>query len=250
MRLSVDELLKRALKPGYFAARRVVSALVIDRRLGLDTAREVRVADLRLGGPDRLGYEASAWRVLPKILPPDEVTPDEVFLDYGSGKGRVLYQAARQYPFRRVFGVELSEELNTVARANIARSASRLRCPDVEIVTMDATEYRLPDDVSVVYLYNPFRGEVFADVVANVVASLDRRPRQMRVIYRTPLEEEALLGTGRFRLVRTKQGLRPTRAWRRTSSTRMYVSLLTPEGVPGTSRHPVGEAAGRGPGLR
>lgn len=224
----MDEVLKRALKPAYLVARRVLSAHVIDRRLGLDTAREVRVADLRPGDPDRVGYEASSWWVLPRVLPPNEVAPNDVFLDYGSGKGRVLYQAARQYPFRRVIGVELSEELNAVARGNIARNASRLRCRDVEIVTMDAADYRLPDDVSIVYLYNPFKGELFARVVANMVASLDRRPRQMRVIYRTPLEEDALLGTGRFRLVRTVRGVRPTRAWRRTSSTRMYESRLTP----------------------
>ena len=41
------------------------------------------------------------------------------FVDYGSGKGRVLMLAAA-YPFRRILGVEFSESLDRVARDNIA----------------------------------------------------------------------------------------------------------------------------------
>jgi SAM-dependent methyltransferase len=150
------------------------------------------------------------------------VTGDDVFLDYGSGKGRVLFQAARDYPFQRIIGVELSPELNEIAQANIERNRFRLRCPDVQTVAGDAADHQVPDDVSVIYLYNPFRGTTFARVVDNIVASLDRRPRRLRVVYKSPLEEDRLLATGRFRLVRETRGLRPGRQWSRASSTRLY----------------------------
>lgn len=42
----------------------------------------------------------------------------EVFLDYGSGKGRALIMAA-QYPFRRILGVEFSPQLSLIASQNI-----------------------------------------------------------------------------------------------------------------------------------
>ena len=42
------------------------------------------------------------------------------FVDVGSGKGRALLLAS-DYPFREIIGVELSPELDRVARANIAR---------------------------------------------------------------------------------------------------------------------------------
>src|SRR5271166_6630819 len=41
-----------------------------------------------------------------------------VFVDIGSGKGRVLLMAA-DYPFQRVIGVELLPELHRVAQANL-----------------------------------------------------------------------------------------------------------------------------------
>lgn len=60
--------------------------------------------------------------------------------------------------------------------------------------------------MTVAYLNNPFRGELFDAVVEKLLASYDRRPRSLRLIYKTPLEEARLLGTGRVRLVRAEAG--------------------------------------------
>lgn len=45
-----------------------------------------------------------------------------MFLDLGSGKGRMVLSAAR-FPFRRIIGVELSNDLTAIARRNVATSA-------------------------------------------------------------------------------------------------------------------------------
>ena len=42
------------------------------------------------------------------------------FVDVGSGKGRALLLAS-DYPFREIIGIELSHELERIARANIAQ---------------------------------------------------------------------------------------------------------------------------------
>ena len=222
MRQTAIDVLRRTIRPSYRLVRRIVVGQVVDRRQGVDTAAEVNLAQLGFSASEWLGYEASGWRVLPRILPPGEVTEDDVFLDLGSGKGRVLFQAARDYRFGRVIGVELSPDLNEIATANIERNRSRLRCADVQIVTGDAAAYRIPDDVSVIYLYNPFRGPTFSRAVDNVVASLERHPRRLRIVYKSPLEEDRLLGTGRFRLVRERRALRPGGQWSRASATRLY----------------------------
>ena len=141
------------------------------------------------------------------MLNASDIEPDDVFLDLGAGKGRVLYQAAR-YPFRRVIGVEISPLLTVVARQNLARKRRRLRCREIELITMDAAEYEIPDDVTVVYLYHPFIGETFAKVVERLAASLDRRSRHMRVIYASPTQEEMLLGTGLFRTLSERRDRR------------------------------------------
>jgi SAM-dependent methyltransferase len=110
----------------------------------------------------------------------------DVFLDFGSGKGRVVLAAAR-YPFKRVLGVEIVESLNEIARGNIAIARRRLRAP-VEVVTTDATKLDVPDDVTVIYLYNPFLGEVLSSVQKNIERSLIRKPRNLRLYYACPVE--------------------------------------------------------------
>lgn len=212
---------RNRLKLAYLYARRSLSGTLIERRRGIETSREVNLEALGLAGAGRVRYEPSGWLDLRRILPPGELGPDDVFVDLGSGKGRVVLQAAR-HPVKRVVGVELSEELNSVARHNLEASRPRLRCQDVRLVTTDVLDWDVPDDVTVVYIYNAFRGELFDAVLERLLASLDRNPRRMRLMYRTPLEEHRLLATGRARLVRSARGLRPGRAWSRKMSIRMY----------------------------
>ena len=191
---------------------------VVGRFLGrgyTETGDRVMLDRLGLEHPDRVGYSASPWWVLRWLLARSEVRPSDVFVEFGCGKGRIVLEAARRYPFRRVVGVELSPELSDVARGLIARERMSLRCRDVEIETADATEFAVPDDMTYAYLYNPFNGATFAKVCANILASLDRAPRSVRVIYVNPVEHPTLMATGRFHLVRRAEATRvfsPTRA--------------------------------------
>jgi hypothetical protein len=127
--------------------------------------------------------------------------------DLGSEKGRVVLQAARRYPFKRVIGVECREELTAVARASVERSPAGLRARDVELVTADVLEWEIPDDITIVYLYNPFVGELFAGAMERLIALVDRRQRGSRLIYVKPTEHERLLATGRV------GELPPPRGW-------------------------------------
>lgn len=218
------QLVKKIAGPPYFATRRWVNRNLIERWLGVDTSGEIELEDLGIDGDGRNHYEASGWLDLRRILRREEVGPEDVFIDIGSGKGRVVLEASR-YPFARVMGLELSEELNEVARANVERFRDRAVCHNVEIVTGDAAEYDIPDDVTIAYFYNSFEGEIFERMIDRLLASVDRNPRFVRLIYRTPLEDEYLARSGRVKLVKLRPGLRPGRQWQRTASTSMYVAL-------------------------
>jgi SAM-dependent methyltransferase len=152
--------------------------------------------------PDRVWYQASGWSYLPRILPKREVGPTDVFADIGSGKGRILMQAAR-YPFARVIGVEISASLNGVAEANLDRQRSKRAAGSIELVTADATAWEVPDDLTVAYLYYPFVGDTFRQVIDNLVASLERAPRRLRLIYALPEMEDYVVGTGVFARARS-----------------------------------------------
>lgn len=209
----------RALGPFRRLRARIVRAR--ERRTGVETSGEVGLEDLCIAGEGRVSYTPSAPRRIRRALALTEVTPDDVFADFGSGKGRVLLEAAR-LPFRRVIGVELSETLNAIARANLDAARPRLACRDVEIVTADLSEWPVPDDLPVAYFYNPLTGEGFRRALENLLASADRRPRNLRIVYVNPAEHDLLMSTGRVRLVKRERGLRPGRDWSQMTSLHVY----------------------------
>jgi SAM-dependent methyltransferase len=111
---------------------------------------------------------------------------DFTFIDFGSGKGRALLLAS-QFPFKKIIGIEYCEELNHIARRNLARCPQQPRqCDCIEIIRADAAEYPIPDQPLLLYFFNPFGQPVMRRVVDNVVASLQRSPRRVVVLYFTP----------------------------------------------------------------
>lgn len=209
LHLPAASRLRRATQPA-----RALGDHLLERLYGrdLDTAQsEIKLDHFH---PERGTYQASSWRFLPRVLSRKNIAPGDVFIDFGAGKGRVVYQAAR-YPFARVIGVEIAPDLAEVARRNIERNRRRLSCPNVEIVTADAAKYGVPDDVTVAYLYHPFAGATFRTVVDSLVDSLERRPRRMRLIYACPAMERELLSWAPFTLERKSRGGRPDHVHRR-----------------------------------
>lgn len=184
--------------------------------------RPVRLSEFGLGHEHRVDHLPSFRNTLSCILPRSEIGPDDVFIDFGSGMGCVVVMAATRYPFKRVIGVEISTELQDVARRNVERNRKRFRSQHIELVTADVLDFVLPDDVTVVYLYNPFTGPVFDKVVRELERSLERSPREMRVIYLNPAEEERLLAPGFMQLVRSARISRRSRSMR--SEVRLYSS--------------------------
>ena len=109
---------------------------------------------------------------------------DRVFLDYGAGMGRVMVLAAN-YPFRRVLGVEISDELADIARRNLERCRSKLHCKNITVITGDASLYSPDSDTSVFYFNNPFSGKLLDSVLAKV-QELAAQPRPLFLICNLP----------------------------------------------------------------
>lgn len=193
----------------------------LERRAGITTTGSITPEELGFSGENRVHYQASPWFALRRILRRADVGPGDVLVEFGSGMGRVLYQAAQRYPLRRIEGVEISPELTAIALGNIERNRPKLRCQEIRLVTSDVLDYEIPDDVTLAYFFNPFKGPIFADVIDRLVASVARNPRRLRLIYVNPVEEHAVFAAG-FRVVRRSPGLRPGQQWARTSTVVLY----------------------------
>ena len=111
---------------------------------------------------------------------------DYVFIDLGSGKGRALLYAAH-WRFASCIGVEFSRDLHLVAKRNI--SAYRLRkgrATAFELHCSDAIQYELPDANIVLFLYNPFTGDVMRSVVNKIERFIEEKHKDIVVLYRNP----------------------------------------------------------------
>ena len=158
-----------------------------DQRFGVDTAGFIHPTELTLEHPNQVhavSYGASDpedFRSAVASLPINY--SDFVFVDFGSGKGRAILLAS-EFPFKRVVGVEFSEELHRIAQDNINHfSRKGCRCANVESICMDAVDYPLPDDDLVCYFCNPFDATLMTQMVANIRESLLRKPRNIFILY-------------------------------------------------------------------
>jgi SAM-dependent methyltransferase len=192
-------LARRALRLGNRLAQWGV-AREFSRRYDADVADPVYLDALGIERDGRAFYVRSLW--LPTLLAfrRARLGPDDVVADIGAGKGAAVLLAA-SLPVRRVIGVELSERLAESARANVERNRGRIRAGRVDVVAADALTWPIPDDLTVVYLYCPFWGELFHAVLRRLFEAHERHARPLRIVYNYPWEHNWLLSTGRVRVL-------------------------------------------------
>jgi hypothetical protein len=114
------------------------------------------------------------------------------FVDFGSGKGRVLLVAS-EFPFSQIIGVEFAKELHDIASKNIDsyRSATQ-KCNKVRSLNLDAVEFEFPDTPLVLYLFNPFAADVLRPLLQNLQRSLESNPRNVLLIYMAPFHGDLI----------------------------------------------------------
>ena len=122
---------------------------------------------------------------------------ETTFIDIGAGMGRVVMLAARR-AFKTVIGVEFSPSLYEVARENLKRfDDEERRCNDIRLVRRDAASYKFPSGRLAVYMYNPFRAPIMRKVLENLLV----HPREILLLYHTPVERDVIKASGEFELV-------------------------------------------------
>ena len=104
------------------------------------------------------------------------------FLDYGSGKGRLII-TARNFGFQKAVGVEFAKELVEISEKNI----SKLNVTDIKVIHMDAQNYIPQKDTRVIYFLNPFREDVFHKVLPQIIKYREVFENDVYIVYRAPI---------------------------------------------------------------
>lgn len=166
-----------------------------DRRYGTDTTRKVDVFALG-ASPDQLKhatrYEATDGESAARAIRSLPIDPrDYIFVDIGAGKGRVVLVASL-FPFKQAIGVELSSKLTRVMRKNFSVfKEPRQKCKNLLAICQDALSFELPNSNLVLFLYNPFDGEVMRAISERVEAFSREHGKKVFVIYRNAQHREA-----------------------------------------------------------
>ncbi len=159
---------------------------VVKTRLGLATLEDY-VIDRRYGGrcggtyqghSDRLGYRGTSsahYLYLRRIFKHVPIDPDDVLVDVGSGKGRVLNFWLQSRLPNRMTGIEIDPRFAHYASDRLGRF------PNVEVVCGDVFEV-LPSDGTIYYLFNPFKKDVTAKFKDFLVANHDEG-KPLTVVY-------------------------------------------------------------------
>lgn len=163
-----------------------------ERRLGIKTWEFISLETEGIDNSDFQRYSATSYTEFRQLMKHVSIcNGEEVFVDYGSGLGRVLVMAAT-YPFKRVMGLEVVERFNMAAAANFDKCKAKLKCTELDLVTGDASAFVPPPDATVFYFNNPFKPHLVTQAIANIHSSLTKSPRRIQVIFRHP---KALVST-------------------------------------------------------
>ena len=189
----------------------------LDRLLGLETTPRPDDPD---SPPTGVGYRPFGWFRTLRMLSHYPLREADVFVDIGSGAGRVVLLAGLRYRCRRVVGLERDEKYDDIARRSLDNLRLRPRSP-VEFVLGDAIA-NIPDDGTVVFFNNLFTGEPFHALLDAVIASVDRSPRKVIFLYGHPIATDTVRENPRFVRLDDIRSWRPNPEWAQECSIAVY----------------------------
>ena len=107
-----------------------------------------------------------------------------------------MLAVAAWYGFKKITGIEFSEELCTEARKNI--SPVQVKFPEkiFNVIHANAADYEIENDTNVFFFFNPFDATVMLAVVKNILLSLKNHPREIYVVYVNPVHKEIFMSAG------------------------------------------------------
>ncbi len=152
-------------------------------RLGITTRG---LAGLDTADHEHIHYGTVPYRLINTILDRLQLSDNDIVVDLGCGKGRVLCCASLR-PIKRSIGVEYSSQLAAIA----GRNAQKLRSDHrpIEILNISAEDFDYSVG-TVYYLFHPFGPKTLRVVLEKLRAGLDVSPRPVRIIYVNPVHND------------------------------------------------------------
>lgn len=143
-------------------------------------------------------YEATPYPIIHALFKAYTLSPTDNFVDFGSGKGRLLYYV--HYHFQStVTGIEMNEYLYQKTIKNKRNYFKKMKesINPIKVKCSLAENYKIKANDNIFYFFNPFSLEIFKQVIQNILLSVEHFPRKVDVIlyYPSPIYIEYLIDT-------------------------------------------------------
>lgn len=119
----------------------------------------------------------TTYAVMPLIFKNVSIKPDDVLVDIGCGKGRVINYWLHKKHRNKIIGLELDPNIAALTASQFSRFKN------VSIISGDAIS-NLPDEGTVFYFYNPFTEEKVREFERKISELSQKRP--IKIIYYNP----------------------------------------------------------------
>jgi SAM-dependent methyltransferase len=138
--------------------------------------------------PEHIHYGTIAYSTIHAILCSLSLSPSDVFVDLGCGKGRVLCCAAR-YKILQAIGVEYSAELSREAKINAEKLRGRSSPIKIEHMLAQNFDY---SQGTVFYMFHPFGPNVLYQVLKRMKDGFKANHLSINIVYVNPVHDALL----------------------------------------------------------
>jgi SAM-dependent methyltransferase len=158
---------------------RLLQDCYYDKKLGIQTCYDYNGLEERPLYKDEIIYKPTSFHRIRLMLNYLKLDSDDVLVDFGCGKGRVLTMAAL-LKLKKVVGIEIRKTLADAARRNLSRLKGRQT--EAAVICGDAVSFD-PIEGNLFFMYDPFLYKTFTHVLGNIRESLLKAPRNIRIVY-------------------------------------------------------------------
>lgn len=159
--------------------------LTWEYRLGIATRGK---GSAETSDDEHVYYGSVQYPTIRSVLSRLSLKPNDVFVDLGCGKGRVVCCAAQQ-EVKEVIGIEYSRDLALLAEENSRKMKGR-KSP-IRIIHSPVEDFDYAEGTAF-YMFHPFGPRTLQAVIAKLGAIHQRDRRPIRMAYVWPMHESVL----------------------------------------------------------
>ena len=133
-------------------------------------------------------YEATSYFFLERLFTVFPFAEDDRMVDFGCGKGRVLFMAAH-HMCNRVTGYENNSKRFGILKSNLSNYQQKHGKRSLIDIRNENAQSAVIDDMdNKFFFFEPFHIKIFKQVVDKIMQSLDKRRRDITIILYLPHE--------------------------------------------------------------